>query len=259
PGAAFRRHAAALANRPLSGAGTVDPIDGRAVRRARRHHPAWLAGRGCRPRRRHRRHRHVRHPRSGRGDLSWRPGDLAAVESGSSGAGYRRAAGAAARPAFDPRERRLPAAAPPAVRLHPGDAAVKMRGRGWAVPMALLLAAEVIMRVNGTRSDALARPSDIAVAVWTALTDGTIATQSGQTLGAAAGGIVIGGGLGLAVGLWLGLSRIAARLSVVSVELFRPIPSVALIPVALLVYGFGYRMEIAIVSFACFWPMLILS
>ena len=59
--------------------------------------------------------------------------------------------------------------------------------------------------------------------------------------------------------MWLGLSRIAARLSVVSVELFRPIPSVALIPIALLVYGFGYRMEIAIVSFACFWPMLILS
>ena len=136
---------------------------------------------------------------------------------------------------------------------------MKIRARGWAVPLALLVAAEVIMRVNGTRSDALARPSDIAVAVWTALTDGTIATQSGQTLSAAAGGIVIGGGLGLAVGLWLGLSRIAARLSVVSVELFRPIPSVALIPVALLVYGFGYRMEIAIVSFACFWPMLILS
>ena len=136
---------------------------------------------------------------------------------------------------------------------------MKIRGRGWAVPLALLVAAEVIMRVNGTRSDALARPSDIAVAVWTALTDGTIAAQSGQTLGAVAGGIVIGGGLGLAVGLWLGLSRIAARLSVVSVELFRPIPSVALIPIALLVYGFGYRMEIAIVSFACFWPMLILS
>ena len=136
---------------------------------------------------------------------------------------------------------------------------MKIRARGWAVPLALLVAAEVIMRVNGTRSDALARPSDIAVAVWTALTDGTIVAQSGQTLGAAAGGVAIGGGLGLAVGLWLGLSRIAARLSVVSVELFRPIPSVALIPVALLVYGFGYRMEIAIVSFACFWPMLILS
>jgi ABC-type nitrate/sulfonate/bicarbonate transport system permease component len=136
---------------------------------------------------------------------------------------------------------------------------VKARGRGWAVPLALLIAAEAVMRVNGTRSDALARPSDIAVAVWTALTDGTIVAQSGQTLGAAAAGVVIGGGLGLAVGLWLGLSRIAARLSVVSVELFRPIPSVALIPVAMLVFGFGYRMEIAIVSFACLWPMLILS
>jgi NitT/TauT family transport system permease protein len=44
-----------------------------------------------------------------------------------------------------------------------------------------------------------------------------------------------------------------------SIEAFRPIPSVALIPVAMLVYGFGYRMEIAIVAFATTWPMLLFT
>jgi NitT/TauT family transport system permease protein len=44
-----------------------------------------------------------------------------------------------------------------------------------------------------------------------------------------------------------------------SVEALRPIPSVALIPVAMLIFGFGFRMEIAIVSFASFWPVLILT
>jgi ABC-type nitrate/sulfonate/bicarbonate transport system permease component len=39
----------------------------------------------------------------------------------------------------------------------------------------------------------------------------------------------------------------------------RPVPSVAVIPIALVGLGFGYRLEIAIVSFACLWPLLVLS
>ncbi len=42
-----------------------------------------------------------------------------------------------------------------------------------------------------------------------------------------------------------------------TVEALRPIPAVALIPVALLVLGFGPGMEIALVAFATFWPVLI--
>jgi NitT/TauT family transport system permease protein len=34
---------------------------------------------------------------------------------------------------------------------------------------------------------------------------------------------------------------------------------VAVIPIALVALGFGYRLEIAIVSFACLWPLLVLS
>jgi len=43
-----------------------------------------------------------------------------------------------------------------------------------------------------------------------------------------------------------------------SIEVLRPVPSVALIPLAMLMFGFGVRMELAIVAFATFWPMLIL-
>ena len=45
----------------------------------------------------------------------------------------------------------------------------------------------------------------------------------------------------------------------VTVEAIRPIPSIALLPIALIALGFGYRMEIVIVAFACVWPILILS
>ena len=41
--------------------------------------------------------------------------------------------------------------------------------------------------------------------------------------------------------------------------MLRPVPSVALLPLSLLIFGFGYRMEIAVIAFATFWPSLILT
>jgi len=131
--------------------------------------------------------------------------------------------------------------------------------RGWVLPIALLLVAEVAMRVNGTDSEALARPSEVARALWDALKDGTVLAASLQTLAAALGGLALGGGMGLLAGLWFGLSSRAERWSLLSVELLRPVPSVALIPIAMLVFGFGYRMEMSVVAFTCFWPMMLLT
>lgn len=131
--------------------------------------------------------------------------------------------------------------------------------RGAVVPLGLLMLAEVGMRINSVQSDALARPTEVAIALWQSLIDGSLWISSGQTLGAALAGLAIGGGLGLLFGLWFGLSRAAAQASTLSVELLRPVPSVALIPLSMLVFGFGFRMEIAVVAFTCFWPMMILS
>lgn len=131
--------------------------------------------------------------------------------------------------------------------------------RGLVVPLGLVAAAEVAARATGWESSLLAAPSAIAAAFVTALTDGTLATATLQTLATSLGGLGIGAVLGLAIGILLGLVRTADRLMEFSIEAFRPIPAVALIPIALLVFGFGFRMEIAIVAFAAFWPVLILS
>jgi len=135
---------------------------------------------------------------------------------------------------------------------------MNMRWRGWVVPLGFLLAAEIAMRIGDVHSDSLARPSDIFRALWDSVVSGDILRATLQTMGAAFGGVMVGGGLGLVVGLGFGLAPVASQLGAFSVEVFRPIPSVALIPLAMLVYGFGYRMEISVVAFACFWPMLIL-
>ena len=89
--------------------------------------------------------------------------------------------------------------------------------------------------------------------------DGTLLLATQQTLLAALGGLAIGGGLGLIVAILFGLFARLAQLMRFTVETVRPIPSVAIIPVAMLIFGFGYRLEMSIVAFACFWPVMIIG
>jgi len=41
------------------------------------------------------------------------------------------------------------------------------------------------------------------------------------------------------------------------VEFLRPVPSVAMIPLAILFFGLGATMRISVISYAAFWPLLI--
>ena len=131
--------------------------------------------------------------------------------------------------------------------------------RGVAFPLTLVVVAQAASMIAHLQSDTLASPSSALVAGAHAFADGSIPIATVQTLANAFGGLVLGGGAGLLLGILLGSVVLADRLMEFSVEALRPIPSVALIPVGMLLFGFGYRMEIAIVSFAAFWPVLILT
>jgi NitT/TauT family transport system permease protein len=129
----------------------------------------------------------------------------------------------------------------------------------WLVPLAVLGTIELAMRGTGVRSDGLALPSQVATALVGLVADGEIFLRTAETVGAIGIGVPVGGALGLLLGVWLGLSPRAAQLASLSIELFRPIPPVAIFPLMLLIYGLGIRMEAAIIAFACFWPMLLLT
>lgn len=130
-------------------------------------------------------------------------------------------------------------------------------GRGAAFPVACIIIAEVAMRFSQIQSDTLAAPSSIVAEGVRIMLDGSLLNATLQTMIAAAWGLVMGVGGGLIGGFILGLSPTAARYSSASVEIFRPIPSVALIPLMMLTFGFGYRMEASTVTFSTFWPFLI--
>jgi ABC-type nitrate/sulfonate/bicarbonate transport system permease component len=126
-------------------------------------------------------------------------------------------------------------------------------------PAVLIGLLEWYTRGPGASSEALAPPSEALRAFVRATGDGSLWQATAFTLGSAALGLALGAALGLLLGIVLGLSPRAARISFLSVEVLRPVPSVALIPLALLVFGFGVRMEVSVVAFATFWPMLVLA
>ena len=136
---------------------------------------------------------------------------------------------------------------------------IPQRAKAALLPLACGLALELWDRATHLQSDALAPPSAIAAAMLEAFTDGSILVATRDTLASAFAGLMAGGLIGLALGIALGLLTALDRLLEVTIETLRPIPSVALLPIALIALGFGYRMEIVVVAFACLWPILILS
>ncbi len=128
-----------------------------------------------------------------------------------------------------------------------------------ALPLLGLAALEWWARTVGRSSDALAPPTAAAQAFARAVADGSLLQATAFTLGSAALGLALAALLALALGTALGLSPRLAGMGFLSIEVLRPIPSVALIPLAMLLWGFGVRMEVGVVAFATFWPLLVLT
>ncbi|TCP57203.1 ABC-type nitrate/sulfonate/bicarbonate transport system permease component [Tamaricihabitans halophyticus] len=81
--------------------------------------------------------------------------------------------------------------------------------------------------------------------------------EIGRTLSGWALGIGLAAVLAIPLGIALGTNNLAYRLSKAVIEFLRPVPSVALIPLAVLVYGTGLEMKTFLIAFATFWPILL--
>jgi len=131
--------------------------------------------------------------------------------------------------------------------------------RGAAIPVLAVVLWEGFSYSGAYPIDTLSRPSDVAAAGARGLADGSILLATWQTIEAALVGFAIAAAVGILSGVVLGLSPRAERVVGPSIDALRPIPSVALIPLSLLMFGFGLQMEASVVAFACVWPILIVT
>jgi ABC-type nitrate/sulfonate/bicarbonate transport system permease component len=79
----------------------------------------------------------------------------------------------------------------------------------------------------------------------------------GDTMLAWAIGLVIAVAAALVLGLVIGMSPFLRRFTNSTIEFLRPIPSVALIPLAVLLFGIKIESSLLLIVYACFWQVLI--
>jgi ABC-type nitrate/sulfonate/bicarbonate transport system permease component len=131
---------------------------------------------------------------------------------------------------------------------------VNWTGFGFFLLCALIV--EVLAR-KGYLTSYVPPPSTIVVALWQGLVDGEISSQILATMAVYVEGLVLATLLAITMGVLMGTYRPVFDALKVIVEFLRPVPSVAMIPLAILFFGLGTQMRMTVVTYAAFWPMLI--
>ncbi len=130
-----------------------------------------------------------------------------------------------------------------------------LRGLGGLAGFALLL--ELVPRIGLISPHYLPPFSEIVVALFHELMSATFWTALRDTMSAWALGLVISLVAGVVVGIVIGSSSLLRTLTYSTIEFLRPIPSVALIPLAVLLFGTKIESTLILVVYASFWQVLI--
>ena len=132
-----------------------------------------------------------------------------------------------------------------------------MRLGGFGVLVLLLVLWESVSRSGLVNQIYVPPVSRVATELWRLATNGDLVRH----LGASAVRFAFGYGaavvLGLGVGLAMGYFRAGYLLLEPLIELLRPLPPPAIIPIAILFLGIDNQMKIFVITFGCFFPIVV--
>jgi ABC-type nitrate/sulfonate/bicarbonate transport system permease component len=128
---------------------------------------------------------------------------------------------------------------------------------GWSSFALLLLFWELSARATPKLEVYFPPVSRILGALGQALIVGSITSHALVTLLRFAEGFLLAAVLAVLSGVVLGYFRFLNSLLATLIELLRPMPSVAIIPVAILLLGIGDGMIVSVTVYASLWPILI--
>jgi sulfonate transport system permease protein len=134
-------------------------------------------------------------------------------------------------------------------------AAVGRRLLPWALPIGLVVVWEIAARLGLISSRLLPAPSDVAVAFWNSLRDGTLLKHALISTERAFKGLLIGGGIGFVLGVFAGISRPAETAFDSSMQMLRNVPHLAIIPLVILWFGIGEEAKIFLVALGTAFPI----
>lgn len=128
---------------------------------------------------------------------------------------------------------------------------------GTAGLLAALAVWELLPRLGLVDADYLPPASRVLTTLGGLLGEGSFWAQLGQTLLGWASGLALALVAGVVVGFLIGLLPGLRPLTASTIEFLRPIPSVALIPLVVLLYGSRPQSALVLVVYASFWQVLV--
>jgi ABC-type nitrate/sulfonate/bicarbonate transport system permease component len=128
---------------------------------------------------------------------------------------------------------------------------------GFAVLAGLLILWELSVRLKWVVTPTWPAISTVLETFWQSVIDGTYLQVFGSSLERLLYGYVVATLLAVAIGIAMGVWRRMYLLFEPLVELLRPIPSPAYLPMAILFLGIDNAMKVFMVAFASFFPILL--
>ena len=152
----------------------------------------------------------------------------------------------------------LPAPSPPAAPATPfGHSSRSTLVLGVAGVLGFVALWELASRAGIVDRTYLPPFSQVAVEMAGLLATGPFWSALGSTMLSWAIGLAISLVAGVVLGIAIGSSRFLRRWTSSTIEFLRPIPSVALIPIAIVVFSISSSATVFIVVWACFWVILV--
>lgn len=152
------------------------------------------------------------------------------------------------------------AEAPPAPSPPPALAGVRRRTTPWA-RAASVLTALIIWQLSSMAGilPETSLPSAVAVfREWVSLLgDGTYWVAAWATLSSALTALLLVVLIGLPLGLIIGRIHFVRESTWFLVEFLKPIPPIAMLPLALLLWGPGTTMKLTLITYGALWPFLV--
>lgn len=134
--------------------------------------------------------------------------------------------------------------------------AARALGQAAIVPVIMVAAWEIAVRA-GAGYEFLPAPSAIMLAAIEVIQSSELPVQLTHSLTAIAIGWLTACAIGVSLGILFGLSRRLREWTMPSIEVLRPLPAIAFLPVAILLFNFTMQTELLLIAYACVWPAFI--
>jgi len=138
-----------------------------------------------------------------------------------------------------------------------GLGSLKPAGLGLLGSLSVVVVFEVLPRSGGVDPAYLPPASSMASALGDLVAEGDFWTAVGQTIRGWALGLSLAMLIGVAGGVLIGSVPVLKSLTASTIEFLRPIPSVALIPLVVLIYGSRPQSALILVVYAATWQVLV--